>query len=102
VLATIVAALVLAPWLAWHPSVARLRATALAGLAGLLAGSPQFIVMIMQASANRGLASRAGLLDVNYVASGAALQQLFAPSPRLADYGLTSVSRYYHHARTAL
>jgi hypothetical protein len=97
VLATIVAALVLVPWLAWHPSVARLRATALAGLAGLLAGSPQFIVMIMQASANRGLGSRAGLLDVNYVVSGAALQQLFAPSPRLADYGLTSVSRYYHH-----
>lgn len=97
VLATIVAALVLAPWLAWHPSAARLRATALAALAGLLAGSPQFIVMTMQASANRGLASRAGLLDVNYVASGAALQQLFAPSPRLADYGLTSVSRYYHH-----
>jgi hypothetical protein len=31
------------------------------------------------------------------VASGAALQQLFAPSPRLADYGLSSVSRYYHH-----
>src|ERR1700722_1257047 len=97
VLATIVAALVLVPWLAWHPSVARLRAAALAGLAGLLAGSPQFIVMIMQASANRGLASRPGLLDVNYVASGAALQQLFAPSPRLADYGLTPVSRYYHH-----
>jgi hypothetical protein len=97
VLATILATLVLVPWLAWHPSVARLRAAALAGLAGLLAGSPQFIVMIMQASANRGLASRTGLLDVNYVASGAALQQLFAPSPRLADYGLTSVSRYYHH-----
>jgi hypothetical protein len=97
VLATIVAALVLVPWLAWHPSVSRLRAAVLAGLAGLLAGSPQFIVMIMQASANRGLASRAGLLDVNYVVSGAALQQLFAPSPRLADYGLTSVSRYYHH-----
>ncbi len=97
VLATIVAALVLVPWLAWHPSVTRLRAAALAGLAGLLAGSPQFIVMIMQASANRGLGSRAGLLDVNYVVSGAALQQLFAPSPRLADYGLTPVSRYYHH-----
>jgi hypothetical protein len=97
VLATIVVALILVPWLAWHPSAARLRAAALAGLAGLLAGSPQFIVMIMQASANRGLASRAGLLDVNYGASGAALQQLFAPSPRLADYGLTSVSRYYHH-----
>lgn len=97
VLATIVVALVLVPWLAGHPSMARLRAAALAGLAGLIAGSPQFIVMIMQASANRSLPSRPGLLDVNYVLSGAALQQLFAPSPRLADYGLTSVSRYYHH-----
>ena len=54
VLATIVAALVLVPWLAWPPSLDRLRAAALAGLAGLLAGSPQFTVMIMQASANRG------------------------------------------------
>jgi hypothetical protein len=97
VLTTIVAALVLVPWLARHPSVARLRAATLAGLAGLLAGSPQFIVMIMQAPANRGLGSRAGLLDVNYVFSGAALQQLVAPSPRLADYGLTPVSGYYHH-----
>ena len=97
VLTTIVAALVLVLWLAWHPSIARLRATAQAGLTGLIVGSPQFIVMIMQAPANRSLGSRAGLLAANYVASGAALQQLFAPSPRLADYGLTSVSRYYHH-----
>ncbi|MGH3068320.1 MAG: hypothetical protein ACRDMI_07000 [Streptosporangiaceae bacterium] len=96
VLTTIVAGLVLVPWLARHPSIARLRAAALAGLAGLIVGSPQFIVMILQAPANRSLASRPGLLDVNYVLSGAALQQLFAPSPRLADYGLTSVSRYYH------
>ena len=30
------------------------------------------------------------------MASGAALQQLFAPSPRVAEYGLTAVSRYYY------
>ena len=59
--------------------------------------SPQIIVMIQQATANRVPRTRAGLLDVNYVASGAALQQLFAPSPRVADYGLTAVSRYYYH-----
>ncbi len=102
VLATIVAGLVLVPWLARHPSVARLRAATLAALASVLAGSPQFIVMILQASANRGLASRTGLLDVNYVASGASLQQMFAPSPRVEDYGLTSVSRYYYHGPTSV
>ena len=102
VLTTIIAALVLVPWLAWHPSIARLRAATQAGLTALLAGSPQFIVMIMQASSNRGLASRTGMLEVNYVASGASLQQLFAPSPRVRDYGLTSVSRYYYHGPTSM
>jgi hypothetical protein len=102
VLATIVAALVLVPWLARHPSVARLRTAALAALTGLLVASPQFIVMLQQASASRAPASRAGLLDVNYVASGASLQQMFAPSPRVADYGLTSVSRYYYHGPVSI
>ena len=102
VLATIVVGLVLVPWLVRHPSVARLQAATLTGLASVLAGSPQFIVMILQASANRGLATRAGLLEVNYVASGASLQQMFAPSPRVEDYGLTSVSRYYYHGPTSV
>jgi hypothetical protein len=97
VLAAIVTGLVLVPWLARHPSAARLRAASLAALTGLLAASPQFIVMLQQASATRSPASRAGLLDVNYVASGASLQEMFSPSPRVADYGLTAVSGYYHH-----
>ena len=97
VLATIVAGLVLVPWLARHPSAARLRAAALATLTGLLVASPQLIVMLQQASASRAPASRAGLLDVNYVSSGASLQEMFSPSPRLGDYGLTAVSKYYHH-----
>jgi hypothetical protein len=53
--------------------------------------------MLQQASADRTPASRAGLLEVNYVLSGASLQEMFSPSPRVADYGLTAVSRYYHH-----
>jgi hypothetical protein len=97
VLAVILAGLVLVPWLARRPSAAQLRAAALAAVTGLIVASPQFIVMLQQASASRGPASRAGLLEVNYVASGASLQELFSPSPRLADYGLTAVSRYYHH-----
>jgi hypothetical protein len=102
VLATIVAGLVMVPWLVRHPSVARLRTAGLAALTGLLVASPQFIVMFQQASASRAPASRAGLLDVNYVASGASLQQMFAPSPRVSDYGLTSVSRYYYHGPVSI
>src|SRR6266852_4795389 len=65
VLAAIVAGLILVPWLARHPSAARLRAAGVAALTGLLVASPQFIVMLQQASASRGPTSRAGLLDVN-------------------------------------
>ncbi len=97
VLAAIVAGLVLVPWLARHPSAARLRAAALAAVTGLIVASPQLIVMFQQASASRTPTSRPGLLDVNYVLSGASLQEMFAPSPRVADYGLTAVSRYYYH-----
>ena len=79
------------------PRLARLRAAGLAALTGLLVASPQFIAMLQQASAARTPASRAGLLEVNYVASGASLQEMFAPSPRVADYGLTAASEYYHH-----
>jgi hypothetical protein len=102
VLATIVAGLVLVPWLARHPSAARLRAAGLAALTGLLVASPQFIVMLQQASASRAPAPHPGLLDVNYVLSGASLQQMFAPSPRVADYGLTSVSQYYYHGPVSI
>jgi len=97
VLASIIAGLVLVPWVARHPSSARLRATLLAALTGLVVASPQLIVMLQQASAARSPASRAGLLEVNYVLSGASLQELFSPSPRVADYGLAAVGSYYHH-----
>ena len=119
VLAALVAGLVLLPWallarrgdppeppdrrsaprLAW-PAGADLRPVALSALTALSAlavASPQIVVMIQQATADRIPATRSALLATNYVASGAALQQLFAPSPRVAEYGLTAVSRYYYH-----
>ena len=96
VLATVVAGLVLLPWLLRRPGWASLRRVALTALTALAVASPQIVAMIQQATADRILASRPALLATNYVASGAALQQLFGPSPRLAEYGLTGVSRYYY------
>lgn len=102
VLAAIVVVLVGVPWLLRHPSLSAVRTLILAALTGAVVASPQISVMIQQASANRIPASRAGILDVNYVNSGAALGQLFAPSPRVADYGLTAVSQYYYHGPTSI
>jgi 4-amino-4-deoxy-L-arabinose transferase-like glycosyltransferase len=74
----------------------RLRQVALATVTAAAVASPQLVVMIQQAAADRIPASRGTLLATNYVTSGAALQQLFAPSPRVAEYGLTAVSRFYY------
>ena len=96
VLAAIVAGLVLLPGLLRRPSWASLRRVLLAAAVALAVASPQIVVMVQQATADRIPATRSTLLATNYVASGAALQQLFAPSPRVAEYGLTAVSRYYY------
>ena len=97
VLAGIVTVVVLVPWLARRPSPARLGSAALAASAALAVASLQIIPMIAQAGTDKVPPTRAGLLDVNYVNSGAALGQLFAPSPKVAHYGLTAISRYYYH-----
>ncbi len=96
VLAATAAGLVLLPWLLRRPGWAGLRRVAVAPLVALAVASPQIVVMIQQATADRIPVTRSTLLATNYVASGAALQQLFAPSPRVAEYGLTGVSRYYY------
>ena len=97
VLAAIVTVIVLAPWLARRPSLARLGSAALTAAAALALASLQIIPMLLQAGTDKVPPTRAGLLDVNYVNSGAALGQLFAPSPKVARYGLTAISRYYYH-----
>ena len=97
VLAAIVAGLVLLPGQVRRPRWASLRPVALAALTALAVASPQIVVMLQQAGADPLPASQDAILTVNYVSSGTALQQLFAPSPRVAEYGLTAVSRYYYH-----
>ncbi len=97
VLAAIVTVIVLVPWLARRPSLARLGSAALTVAAALALASLQIIPMLLQAGTDKVPPTRAGLLDVNYVNSGAALGQLFAPSPKVAQYGLAAISRYYYH-----
>jgi hypothetical protein len=75
---------------------ASLRQLAVTAVTAAAVASPQIVVMIQQASADRIPAGRGTLLATNYVSSGAALQQLFAPSPRVAEYGLSAVSRFYY------
>ena len=93
VLAVILAGLVV---LSSRPTWVCLRRLALTAVTAVAVASPQIVVMIQQAANDRIPADRSTLLARNYVYSGAGLQQLFAPSPRVAEYGLTAVSRFYY------
>ena len=96
VMALILAALAVVPWLAGTraraTAAARLRAVAAAGLTGVVVASPQLIAMIQQARAGGTATSAASLGYTTWVAN---LPGLFAPSPRLADDGLTGLGRIY-------
>jgi hypothetical protein len=96
VMALILAVLAVGPWLAgsraWATAATRLRAVAAAGIAGLAVASPQLVAMIQQARAGGNTTSAASLGYTTWVAN---LPSLFAPSPRLADDGLTALGRIY-------
>ena len=97
VMALILAALVLAGWLVrsgtLEVAVTRLRAVVAAGTAFIVAGSPQLIAMIQQTRSG-GTASAPGWLG--YTTWVANVQDLFAPSPRLADDpGLAGLGHVY-------
>ena len=96
VMALIVAVLALGPWLAGARARAvaatRLRAVAAAAVAAVVVASPQLVAMIQQARAGGNATSAASLGYTTWVAN---LPSLFAPSPRLADDGLTGLGRIY-------
>jgi hypothetical protein len=96
VMALILAALALVPWLAgtrtWATAAGRLRAVAAAGVTGVLVASPQLIAMIQQARAGGNATSAASLGYTSWVSN---LSSLFAPSPRLADDGLAGLGHLY-------
>ena len=70
VLAAILTALVLQPWMLRHPAPARLWPPALATAVGALIATPQIIAMIQQARSG-GASSPSSYLAKNYVDSGA-------------------------------
>jgi hypothetical protein len=98
VLVIIVALLALIPWLAQprrpYP-VARLRAAGLAAVVALVLASPQLIAIAAQVRAD-GMTSPVGGLQASYRGYSASLPDMFAPSPRIADFGLGGLGFMFH------
>jgi hypothetical protein len=91
VLAALIAALVLVPWLLRQPGLRELRAVGLAAVIAAVVASPQVLAM-KQAG---GPGGPPPVPNANYVEYAARLPGLFAPSPRLADYGMTGLASIY-------
>jgi hypothetical protein len=95
VMAVILAGLVLGPGLLRRPSAARLPAVGLSALIALLIASPQLIAMAQQVLSH-GASASAKALASGYVGYSSGLPALFAPSPRVADFGLASLASIFH------
>jgi hypothetical protein len=95
VMALVLAALTLVPWLARQPAriPARLAPLALGALAAAVVASPQLVAMAQQLAAG-GAAVSPHLLARSDASYGTALNTLFQPSPRLASFGLPLFSSY--------
>jgi hypothetical protein len=91
VMAVLLAAAVLLPWLARRPAAARLRALAAGAVTAAVVASPQLIAMVQQAAAG-GASVSAHVLAHTGKNYGVGLFDLFAPSQRVASYGLTSIA----------
>ena len=96
VVAVILAALALIPWLIRRPGAAAYRAVAAGAVTSIVVAGPQLAVMaqgLTQGHANPG--------PGQYAKFAGGLPSLFAPSPRLAHYGLTGLaSLYQEHTPT--
>jgi hypothetical protein len=94
VMAGVLAALALLTWLAWKPALAKLRAAIFALGVALVIASPQLVAMAQQAVSG-GAYAKPFRLALWYTRLGVGLPTLFAPSPRLHDYGLGSWASIY-------
>jgi hypothetical protein len=91
VMAVLLAAAALLPWLIGRPGAGRLRALAAGAVAAAVVASPQLIAMIQQAAAG-GASVSAHVLAVSNKTYGVGLFDLFAPSQRVGSYGLTGLA----------
>ena len=97
VMAALVAVPALLAWLARNPSLANVRRLALAAGVIAVVASPQIAAMVVQAQA--GGAAVSPRVMARWDASfGTPLTTLFAPSPRLATFGLGAVASFYRYA----
>jgi hypothetical protein len=80
VLALLVAAAALVPWLLREPTSLKLRVSSLAALMFLVVASPQLIAILQQTAAG-GPTSPAGELGRSYLNSAVSLPNMFASSP---------------------
>jgi hypothetical protein len=97
VMAALVALPALVVWLASDPSLANLRLVVLAGGVMTVVASPQVVAMIIQARTG-GAAVSPSVIAGWDASFGTPLTTLFAPSPRLADFGLGAAASLYHYA----
>ena len=107
IMAGMLAAAALLPWLARRPTQGgdrawvKLRSAAVAVLVTGVVASAQIIAMVQQALAGDASVSQ-GALAADYRDSGASLRQVFSPSPRVAFFGLKSVAAVYNHSSPGL
>lgn len=90
-LAVVLAAAALIPWLLRQPAALHLRAVAAGAVTAVVIAIPQ-LAAIAQTAGEGGTKPPP---DAQYVKYAAQFPSLFAPSPRLADYGLTWLASGY-------
>jgi hypothetical protein len=98
VMAVLLAAAALLPWLVRNARA--LRVLAAGAVAALVVASPQLIAMIQQA-ASGGTSISASKLATDYGSFGASLPGLFAPSPELDHFGLQTLTSAYQYRVSA-
>jgi hypothetical protein len=100
VLAAIVVALVLLPWLLRHPGWPRLWPVLLACVTGTVVASPQIIAMLQEiVGSHGGLSIDPRLLAVSYKQYGIGLPGMFTPTPRVTTFGLDPLASPFLHGR---
>jgi hypothetical protein len=100
VMAVLLAAAALLPWLIGRRAGARLPALgalAAGAIAAVVVASPQLIAMIQQAASGGGASEAPDKLAASYDTFGASLNGLFAPSPQVARYGLHGLASLYQY-----
>jgi hypothetical protein len=102
IVAIVIAVLTLVPWLiaAAFRNRALLRKAikplALGALVGLVVAGPELVAMRQQIIAG-GAYAPIGQLAMNYAQFGVSLPTLFAPSPRLANFGIGQLASSYSY-----